>query len=134
MARKKTAKKKTKKSTPQNRGRTGGKRRGGTPPVEHQFKPGQSGNPGGRPKTKLITQAYQEILERVDEMSGKTFAEIIAEVVVQEAKSKNLPAVKEITDRTEGKPMQPFEHSGNVGVDTVITMFDLDRAEKRAKG
>jgi hypothetical protein len=27
-----------------------GKRPGGTPPVEHQFKPGQSGNPGGRPK------------------------------------------------------------------------------------
>ncbi len=29
------------------------KRRGGNPPKEHQFKPGESGNPGGRPKKKL---------------------------------------------------------------------------------
>lgn len=130
----KQSKKKTKKSTPQNRGRTGGKRRGGTPPVEHQFKPGQSGNPGGRPKSKLITRAYQEILERVDEKSGKTFAEIIAEVVVLAAKDKNLPAVKEITDRTEGRPNQPVELSGVTGVDMMIEMSDLDRADKRAKG
>lgn len=32
------------------------RRRGGNPPVEHQWKPGQSGNPGGRPKKKTTVQ------------------------------------------------------------------------------
>ena len=41
-----------KKKTPQNRGKTG-KSRGGIPPVEHRFKPGQSGNPGGRRTGRL---------------------------------------------------------------------------------
>ena len=29
----------------------------------YQFRPGQSGNPGGRPKKKPITEIYEEILE-----------------------------------------------------------------------
>ena len=72
----------------------------------HGFKPGQSGNPGGRPKSKQITQAYQELLETVDRKSGKTWAQIIAENIVKEALNNNLAAVKEITDRTEGKAAQ----------------------------
>ncbi len=81
----------------------------------HGFKPGQSGNPGGRPKSKLVTQAYQELLEEVDRKSGKTFAQIIAEKVIREALNNNLAAVKEITDRTEGKAAQAVVVGGAGG-------------------
>ena len=41
------------------------KRPGGTPPKAHQFKPGQSGNPGGRPKRRrTMRDAIEEAMER----------------------------------------------------------------------
>ena len=102
----------TRKLTPQNRRRTGVARGGTVPPPEHRFKPGQSGNPGGRPKTKLITQAYRELLEQLDPKKRKTLAEILARKAIQQALKGNLAALKEITDRTEGKSVQPLSHSG----------------------
>ena len=48
------------------------KRPGGTPPKEHQFKPGQSGNPGGRPKgRRTMRKTIEEALERVVEAENK---------------------------------------------------------------
>lgn len=44
------------------------RRRGGNPPVEHQWKPGQSGNPGGRPKKK--TTVRDQIIVLFDEEIG----------------------------------------------------------------
>ncbi len=44
------------------------KRPGGSPPKAHQFKPGQSGNPGGRPKKKkTMRDAIDAALERMVE-------------------------------------------------------------------
>ena len=44
---------------------TNRKRPGGVPPVEHRFKPGQSGNPGGRPKKHpTLRETTQERLAR----------------------------------------------------------------------
>ncbi|WP_303829409.1 DUF5681 domain-containing protein [Asticcacaulis taihuensis] len=49
------------------------KRRGGTPPVEHRFKPGVSGNPGGRPKKKptLRETAATIFSEEIPHPSGQ---------------------------------------------------------------
>ncbi len=98
--------------TPENRRKTGAGRGGTVPPPEHRFKPGQSGNPGGRPKTMLITQAYRELLEQLDPKEGKTLAQTLARKAIQQARKGNLAALKEITDRTEGKAVQPLSHSG----------------------
>lgn len=39
----------------------------GKPPVEHQFKPGQSGNPGGRPKNTLKDYVRHKFMAMTDE-------------------------------------------------------------------
>ena len=115
-------------TTPENRRKTGAGRGGTVPPPEHRFKPGQSGNPGGRPKTKLLTQAYRELLEQVDPKERKTLAEILARKAVQQALKGNLAALKEITDRTEGKSVQPLSHSG-LGSEPIA--FHVFRGRKR---
>ena len=114
--------------TPENRRKTGAGRGGTVPPPEHRFKPGQSGNPGGRPKTKLLTQAYRELLEQVDPKERKTLAEILARKAVQQALKGNLVALKEITDRTEGKSVQPLSHSG-LGSEPIAINVNLGRRD-----
>jgi hypothetical protein len=114
--------------TPENRRKTGVGRGGTVPPPEHRFKPGQSGNPGGRPKSKLLTQAYRELLEQVDPKERKTLAEILARKAVQQALKGNLAALKEITDRTEGKSVQPLSHSG-LGSEPIA--FNVFRGRER---
>ncbi len=49
-------------AAPQNRG-SSGKRRAGIPPVLYRFKPGQSGNPGGRPKRDLESEVARAVFE-----------------------------------------------------------------------
>ena len=118
----------TRKLTPQNRRKTGAGRGGTVPPPEHRFKPGQSGNPGGRPKTKLITQAYRELLEQLDPKEKITLAQLLAKKTVEQARKGSLAALKEITDRTEGKSVQPLSHSG-LGSEPVA--FHVFRGRKR---
>jgi len=68
-----------------------------------QWKPGQSGNPAGRPKKgDTITSQVQEILEQTDSKSGKTHARLIAEAMVKLA-LKDSQVLKELLNRCEGK-------------------------------
>ncbi len=74
------------------------------------WKPGQSGNPGGRPKSRAITDALQEIVKP---------AEIAAELRSLMLKAKEpairLAAAKYIYDRFEGTPL----HRSEVTIDDV---------------
>ncbi len=40
------------------------KGRGGNPPVEHRFKPGQNGNPAGRPERNIAAEIARAIFEK----------------------------------------------------------------------
>lgn len=76
------------------------------------WKPGQSGNPGGRPKSKLLSEAYKAILETEitrGKDKGKTVAEAIAGVMATESRNGKVNAAAEIADRVEGKPRQAYE-------------------------
>ena len=66
------------------------------------FKPGQSGNPGGKSKVKLFQQALRNVLSLSE-------AETIARKVVLMAKRGDLHAVNIIADRLDGKPHQSVE-------------------------
>lgn len=107
---KKTTKRasKPKPKTPENR-RAG---KGGViPPVEYQFKPGQSGNPGGRPK--LLSGAYRAMLAEVNprDSEGRTNAEIIAVAARVEALKGDVSAMREIRSATEGDKSYNYDLS-----------------------
>jgi len=82
-----------------------------TPPAEHQFKPGQSGNPNGRPK-KLprLDDLLSEIMG--EEKDGITAAEAILKRLRHMATQGNIKAAEMLLDRSYGKAKQPIEHTG----------------------
>ena len=71
-----------------------------------QWKPGQSGNPNGRPKSKQLSKAYREILLSTipGDPFGRTVAEVIAQSMAHSALAGNVSAASELADRTEGRP------------------------------
>lgn len=85
-----------------------------TPPVEHQFKPGQSGNPNGRPK-KLprLDDLLSDIMG--EEKDGITAAEAILKRLRQMATQGNIKAAEMLLDRSYGKARQPVELTGKDG-------------------
>lgn len=87
---------------PQKQGNVGYKK----PPKQTQFKPGQSGNPGGLPKgTPKVSIALMNLLRTNpgEEFTPKSRAEQIAYALYQRACSGDVAAIRELSDRTEGK-------------------------------
>jgi hypothetical protein len=70
-----------------------------------------SPNPGGRPSKTPLTDAYRRLLETPypGDERGRSYAQRIAEVLCYEAGGGDLGAIREITDRTEGKARQNRE-------------------------
>lgn len=92
------------------------------------FRPGESGNPKGRPKSITLSEALRIELAKVKpEGDGEqTNAEAIAEMLCRQAAThNNIMAAKEIADRTEGKPRQTL--------DVDMSLFDW-RALAQAHG
>lgn len=70
------------------------------------FAPGQSGNPGGKPKrAKIFTQSLLTALKRVDEENVEAIQRI-ADKLVTLAATGDVQAIKEVADRVEGKVPQ----------------------------
>jgi len=95
--------------------KTNGKQtaRGQFPPgnkIGNRFKKGETGNPLGRPKLTRLTDALREQLAETNtDAPEQTVAETIARALIREAKTGNVQAIREIGDRTEGKPMQKVD-------------------------
>jgi hypothetical protein len=90
-------------------------KRPGRPENLTPWKPGQSGNPGGRPKKTLLTDAYRDQLAMPypGDRQRRTYAQVIAEKIAKEAAKKgSVYAASEIADRTEGRPPQALEVGG----------------------
>lgn len=81
------------------------------PLVPFCFKPGQSGNPSGRPKRKPLTEAYAAILDKPipGDKEGHTFAEAIALAMAKEAIKGKVNAAAELADRVEGRALQQIK-------------------------
>jgi len=84
------------------------------------WKPGQSGNLSGRPKSKPISEAYEAVLRKrvPGDRKRRSYLQLLAETVISRAikDPKSSSLVTEITDRIEGKVQQRAEISGPEGV------------------
>lgn len=71
------------------------------------FKAGQSGNPGGRPKSnKVLTQHLIAALNEIDGETKATRARMIVNALIDRAIGGDVAAAKEAFDRIEGKVPQ----------------------------
>jgi hypothetical protein len=122
----------------ENSGKTARNSRGGNPEnlKPFQFKPGQSGNPGGR-RPKPLTGALSELLARrvPKDPKGRMYVQVIAQALIRKAAMGDVRAAAEIADRVEGKAMRGVEMSGREGGPLTIAMIDdildPDKNEKR---
>jgi hypothetical protein len=71
------------------------------------WKPGQSGNPGGRPKRDLAAEIARAIFEQDAEAITRAFA--------AELKKGNAKLFTALADRAYGKPRQQIEFAGEDG-------------------
>lgn len=79
------------------------------------WKPGQSGNPHGRPKAEWTWAGV--IKQVVDELNPKTnneFKRDMVKALVTEVIRGNSQAAKILMDRTDGLPSQEIKQSGNL--------------------
>ena len=79
-----------------------------------QWKKGVSGNPGGRPRSRTISEALRQKLTSIkeDDPQHRTFAEVLAENLVSLACAKernSVAAAVEIANRVEGRVHERIE-------------------------
>jgi hypothetical protein len=83
-----------------------------------RWKKGQSGNPGGRPKSRLVSEALRTQLAALKpgDPKGRTYAELIASNLIEIASesdgSEAVHAAGLIADRIEGRVKQQVEVTG----------------------
>lgn len=81
---------------------------------QYEFKPGESGNPGGRPAGKSITAELRKLIDE------GTNAEDMAKILYAMAKRMSpsqLSALRELMDRTDGKVIDKHEiETGDISI------------------
>ena len=93
------------------------------------FSPGQSGNPGGRPRRKPITDLIRAELEKAargsaGQTKGEQLAARLVGIALQGNRTDSLAATKLIMAYTDGMPTQPIE----------LDFYDAARREAQARG
>jgi uncharacterized protein DUF5681 len=95
-----------------------------------RFVPGRSGNPSGRPSTRVLTEELKKglaspipdaLASELGLPPGSTFAEAITARLIRLAAAGEMPAIREVYERTEGKPPKEvvLEKAQPVGIHVV---------------
>ncbi len=69
------------------------------PPISGRWKPGQSGNPSGRPKRKPVSEGLIRLFAKLDDMELEEYNREI----VKKAASGDVAAYREVRETIEGK-------------------------------
>ncbi|MGH9786129.1 MAG: DUF5681 domain-containing protein [Terriglobia bacterium] len=80
-----------------------------TPPAEHRWKKGVSGNPRGRPKKRdTLTSLLKEEIKKIcpADRQKRTYEELMVLATLQLAMKGNAVALKEVWERLDGKVLQ----------------------------
>lgn len=100
------------------------------------FKPGKSGNPGGRPKGTSLMAVINNMLEKKLSkrdmglgLSSKIYKDAFVEVLASEAIRGNMKALEMIMDRTMGKAQAFIEHSGAIDGDKQVIVLPSNGRE-----
>lgn len=97
------------------------------------FQPGQSGNPGGRPKGDSVTAWLRKKLQDDSEKKpGKTRAESVAMAILDAAEDGDFKLIKELLDRTEGKVAESVVVESGPE-QTVLDALELLRERQRKR-
>lgn len=88
------------------------------PLTQTSFKPGQSGNPDGRPpKGYSITEWFQNMMN-----SNPDVRDAMGKSIVKKALEGDVSAQKMVWQYMDGMPKQTLEHEG--GLDIRVTNYD----------
>jgi hypothetical protein len=82
------------------------------------FQPGQSGNPGGRPKGPALTDSLRSLLRRRGP-DGRLQRDAIAARLVEKALAGDLDAIRYIFDRIDG-PLTQRHDLASPGRDAIL--------------
>jgi hypothetical protein len=81
-----------------------------------RWKPGQSGNPAGRPRRPnpaILSDVLRDGLTQPSPKApGKTYAEVIGNLILNAAAGGNAKTINALLDRTEGRPRRIIENNG----------------------
>lgn len=82
-----------------------------------KFKPGQSGNPGGRPKRDFAAEIAQAVFEKNPE--------IVYTAMLKSLRKGSAGAFAVLAERGYGKSPQPIELDGNVTAEVKVTFTNV---------
>jgi len=89
------------------------------PPVETRFKPGQSGNPGGRPRgASVLAPLLRKLAANPNEHGEGAEANAAAETILallRQGNGKELTGLLKILDRTDGPVPKDVNHGVQEG-------------------
>jgi len=103
------------------------------PPKEHRWKPGQSGNPKGRPKgsrnRSTIVREWLDATDKVKnpitgEVEEMTVEDMLTLAVIVKARKGDVSAYKALLDSAYGQAKQEVESTGQSEVITRIKWTD----------
>ena len=82
----------------------------------HQFRPGQSGNPGGRPRKGKFAEILISMADELvpDDPKRRTWKRFLADQIFLQAAKGNVQAFAEIVNRVEGKAVQRVDSEGDL--------------------